>query len=205
MLLSSMLLFLGSSAILAELRLDWIMELLLYLSLTILVLGANKDRFRIVIEVIIVLSLLTWIISNLPGLGELHNLSRLGQSLAFCVGSLVCFQSVFSSGKVDSERVFASLSLYLLFGAVFSLLFSTVEQVWPGSFRIPEPALTGPGSKPGLNFVYFSYVTLATVGYGDIIPVSGPAKTLAVAEAILGQMYLVVVVAKLVGLHEKES
>jgi hypothetical protein len=205
MLLSSMLLFLGSSAILAELRLDWIMELLLFVSLTILVLGAYEHRFRIVMEMLIVLSLLAWIISTLAGLGELHNLSRLSQSLAFAVGSLECFRAIFSSGKVDSERVFASLSLYLLFGAVFSLLFSTVEQVWPGSFRVSEPAAAAPGSKPGLNFVYFSYVTLATVGYGDIIPLSGPAKTLAVAEAILGQMYLVVVVAKLVGLHEKES
>lgn len=204
-LLSSMLLFLSSSATLSELGLSWMMELLLFLTLTILVLGSFTHRIRIVTEMLIALSLLGWIISRLPSFEGILGLSRLGQSLAFALGSIACFRTVFGSGKVDSERICASLSLYLLFGVVFSLLFATVEQIWPGSFSIPEPTVAATEGRPRLNFVYFSYVTLSTVGYGDIVPVSGPAKTLAITEAILGQMYLVVVVAKLVGLHEKES
>jgi hypothetical protein len=51
--------------------------------------------------------------------------------------------------------------------------------------------------------LYFSFVTLGTLGYGDIIPVGGPARALAVVEAIGGQMYLVVVVARLVSLHQE--
>jgi hypothetical protein len=53
--------------------------------------------------------------------------------------------------------------------------------------------------------IYFSFVTLATLGYGDVVPASGPARALAMLEAVFGQLYLVVLVARLVSLYSRES
>jgi voltage-gated potassium channel Kch len=55
------------------------------------------------------------------------------------------------------------------------------------------------------NLSYFSFVTLTTLGYGDIVPISGPAKTFATLEAIVGQLYIALLVARLVGLHTAQS
>ena len=55
------------------------------------------------------------------------------------------------------------------------------------------------------NLSYFSFVTLTTLGYGDIVPVSGPAKTFSTLEAIVGQLYIALLVARLVGLHTAQS
>ena len=103
-------------------------------------------------------------------------------------------------GVVDAERIFAALDTYLLAGLVFGVCYWVMEQTWPGSF--------GMGSVRELDLaraVYFSFVTLATLGYGDIVPVSEPARGLAILEAVGGQMYLAVLVARLVSLYSKQA
>jgi hypothetical protein len=97
-------------------------------------------------------------------------------------------------GDVDAERIFAALDVYLLAGLTFGVAFRVVEQLAPGSFG-------GAHAGEPMSFVYFSFVTIATLGYGDIIPVSGPARSLTILEAVGGQMYLAVLVARLVSLY----
>jgi len=127
------------------------------------------------------------------------------------VGALVCLVSVWvilrfmlSEGSVSSERIFAALDVYLLFGIACGLLFCIFEEQWPGSFSVQGSSLAGGDRSPLAHTIYFSFVTLGTLGYGDITPVGGPARALAVAEAMIGQMYLVVVVARLVSLYKGE-
>ncbi|HJS56867.1 MAG TPA: potassium channel family protein [Vicinamibacteria bacterium] len=101
----------------------------------------------------------------------------------------------FRPGSVDAERIFAALDAYLLAGLTFGVGYWLIETSLPGSFR---------GSAPQLGLddsIYFSFVTIATLGYGDIVPVSGPARALTILEAVGGQMYLAVLVARLVSLH----
>jgi hypothetical protein len=122
------------------------------------------------------------------------------------MGTQFCFQAAFSRGRdVDRERISASISLYLMFGLIFALIFALVEKLLPGSFFYSILSSDGFDQKPLLHFMYFSYVTLATLGYGDIVPISGPAKGLALLEAIIGQLYLVLVVARLVSLYGKSE
>lgn len=103
------------------------------------------------------------------------------------------------STAVDAEHIAAALSTYLLAGLLFAALYMLVEGLLPGSLVGAETAETGGLTLP--TAIYFSYVTLATLGYGDIVPREGVARGLAVVEALGAQLYLTVMVARLVGLH----
>jgi hypothetical protein len=97
---------------------------------------------------------------------------------------------------VGPQQIYAALSAYLLAGLFFGALFWALEQALPGS-------LSHPGTDPGVmritTTIYFSFVTLASLGYGDILPLSDPARGLAMLEVVGGQLYLAVMVARLVG------
>jgi hypothetical protein len=88
---------------------------------------------------------------------------------------------------------------YLLAGIFFGVLYHAVESVWPGSFA----AAGAIKEFPLFDAIYFSFVTLATLGYGDLVPVSGVARGLAVVEAVSGQLFLAVMIARLVSTYEQ--
>lgn len=98
---------------------------------------------------------------------------------------------------VGREHIFAGLSGYLLLGLVCGQLCWLMEQHAPGSLAVP--AHTGTFSLP--DGVYFSFATLTTVGYGDITPRTELARGLATIEAVTGQIYFAVFVARLIGLY----
>jgi len=101
------------------------------------------------------------------------------------------------SMTVDAEHVAAALSAYLLAGVLFAVLYVLVDYRWPGS--VVELS-GGAGPLTLETAVYYSFVTLATLGYGDVVP-RGVARGLAVVEAVGAQLYLTVTVARLVGLY----
>jgi hypothetical protein len=104
---------------------------------------------------------------------------------------------------VDSEHLYAALSAYLLAGNFFGLCYWILDQTWAGSV-----VATAAGANPDLSLasaIYFSFVTLATTGYGDLVPRSLPARGLAIVEAVAGQLYLAVMVARLVSLYVIET
>jgi hypothetical protein len=112
----------------------------------------------------------------------------------FVVGILV--RAVYREPTVSANAV-AALCGYLLLGVAFGHAYCLVEEAVPGSFN----GLTGDRSDAEVHFqfTYFSFVTLTTVGYGDITPAKDTARSLALVEAITGQFYLAVLVADLVG------
>jgi voltage-gated potassium channel len=94
-----------------------------------------------------------------------------------------------------AEIIMGAASSYFLIGLVWAFTFSLMEKFAPGSFRLPESPIDVES-----QFVYFSFVTLTTVGYGDITPASMTARYYSVLEAVTGQLYLAVLVSGLVGL-----
>lgn len=107
----------------------------------------------------------------------------------------IIFAHIFKAKKVDLDSIFGAVSVYLLLGAIWSSVYFMIEYLLPGSFS---------GTNLGLNdFIYFSYVTLTTLGYGDILPVRSLARSLAVLEAIVGALYLAITIARLVSLYDK--
>ena len=95
------------------------------------------------------------------------------------------------------EILAASICVYILIGLSFATLYYIVEAFYPGSFIDTD----GQALQDGPDFLFFSYVTLTTVGYGNIEAITNQARSLASLEALTGQLYLTIMVARLVGLH----
>jgi hypothetical protein len=99
---------------------------------------------------------------------------------------------------ISAEQIYAALSAYLLAGLFFGVLHWAIAVAWPGSFG--EAGAPGPpGGFPLSTAIYYSFVTLATLGYGDVVPKTEVARGLAVIEAVGGQLYIAVTIARLVG------
>ncbi len=97
--------------------------------------------------------------------------------------------------RVNHDVINAAVSAYLLLGMVWAYGYLFLEMAHPGSFKGPHPVMDRD------DFYYFSFVTLATLGYGDIIPMTRPARSLAVVEAVTGQLYLAILIGRLVGAY----
>lgn len=101
-------------------------------------------------------------------------------------------RDVRAEGAVTERTLSGVLAIYLLIGMAFALVGSAVAAIQDG------PYFEGEADPTLSDFIYFSYVTLSTTGYGDLLPVTDIGRMLAVAEALLGQIYLVTVVAMIV-------
>lgn len=119
--------------------------------------------------------------------------------IVFFVAAILSY--VLGSGKVTWDKIYGAVCAYLLLGYAWTFAYSVTEEMQPGSFT--SVLSTMPTDLVGrvMQLRYFSFVTLATVGYGDIVPHTPAARTMALLEAILGQFYLVALVGRLVGLH----
>lgn len=100
------------------------------------------------------------------------------------------------AATVDVEHLYAALSAYLLAGIFFGIFYWVLEHVGPGTFAAPA-------EFSRMSAIYFSFVTLATLGYGDIVPRTDVARGLAIVEGVGGQLFLAVMVARLVSLYAR--
>jgi len=107
----------------------------------------------------------------------------------------------FRSGPITTHRIMGGVAAYLLLGVIWAEAYALVEIVRPGSFEGTLHVADGPRA-----WLYFSYITLATVGYGDVLPLHPVARSLATLEAVTGSLYLTILLARLVTLATiKES
>jgi Ion channel len=118
--------------------------------------------------------------------------------VAFVVVHLLGF--VLRAPSVNAEVLCASISAYLMLGLIWTMAYGLVDQLTPGgAFSFNTNA--GRQSMNGFNAFYFSFITLSTVGYGDITPLSRIARWLAALEAMTGLLYVAVLIARLVSLY----
>lgn len=118
--------------------------------------------------------------------------------VAFVVGNLLRF--VLRAPSVTVDVLCASIAAYLMLGLMWAMAYWLVDQITPGgAFSFNTNA--GPRSMKGFTGFYFSFITLTTVGYGDITPVSKAARWLAAMEAMTGSLYIAVLIARLVSLY----
>ena len=101
--------------------------------------------------------------------------------------------------RVTAQVLEAGISTYLVFGLLWTLAYMLVGQVDPNAFTFSESSAGH--SMDSFNALYYSLVTLTTMGYGDIVPVSRAARMLAVSEATTGVMYMSILIARLVGMY----
>jgi len=120
---------------------------------------------------------------------------------AVVLAMLTCVHHALRPGIVNTERILAALDAYLLAGLLFGVVYWTLDRLWPGSFGV---AGSSGGSIDQHRAIYFSFVTIATLGYGDVVPASETARGLAIVEGVSGQLYLTVLVARLVSLYSQQ-
>ena len=118
--------------------------------------------------------------------------------LAFVVANLLLF--ILRAVRIDSEVLCAGIAGYLMLGLLWAGAYALTADLVPGAFLFGSGPASGEGMK-GFTSLYFSFITLSTVGYGDIAPVSSVARMLAMLEAITGTLYMAVLIARLVSLH----
>jgi len=120
--------------------------------------------------------------------------------LIFVIVAAHLLRFILRAPTVDSEVLAAGVATYLLLGMLWMFLYLLVGFVEPHAFSLPSSA-AGKTTLDPFNAFYFSFVTLTTVGYGDILPVMPIARMLAVVEAVTGVLYLAVLIARLVTLY----
>ena len=173
-----------------------LIESLLAANLLAAVLPVSDRRGR---SVLLALMFLVWLARSAIAWLEHPALSAMTLGIWTVIGLLaaaLALRFAMRAASVDAEHLYAALSAYLLAGIFFGLFYWVLEQSWPGTF-----AFSGKFSR--VSALYFSFVTLATLGYGDIVPRTDIARGLAIVEGVGGQLFLAVLVARLVSLYSR--
>jgi hypothetical protein len=177
---------------------------LITLVLVMGVLAVGRRRRTLVVAVILALPAFIgkWVNHFRPDLvpTEVYLVTGL-LFVIFVVAHLLGF--ILRAPRVNSEVLCAGISTYLLLGLSWSFAYLLVAQLAPDAFFLNNGTTTG-HSLHGADAFYFSLITLSTVGYGDIIPVSNVARMLAAMEAITGSLFVAVLIARLVALYSSE-
>jgi len=162
-----------------------------------IIFAIRSKRTHGIVASILVLPLIvsTWSVYFVDS-AHIGLLTRVFGVLFFGYAVIIILQIIVRSSKVTRETIFAAIVAYLLIALMWAFLYMTMELVIPGSFSVPESSIR----QETMRFEYFSFVTITTLGYGDITPLTNRASALVVVEALIGQIYLVVLVAWLVGM-----
>ena len=126
----------------------------------------------------------------------LKMVERGAYTLFYGISLLVFLHRIFSEKMVTADTIQGGIAVYFLSGLLWAFFYHTLFL-----FHSDAISLSDQASGEFSDMIYFSFITLTTLGYGDITPVSQMAKTLTLLEAVWGQTYLAVLVARLVGLH----
>ena len=127
----------------------------------------------------------------------LHLISVTLFMLFYTYTLLLVLRHVLSVQEVTADEIYGALSVYILIGFVWGLGYGVLERLVPGSFH---SEVHGLGSA---DLIYYSFITLMTVGYGDMYPVSPIARSLSVIEAMVGIIFIAVFISRLVGMHTR--
>lgn len=117
-----------------------------------------------------------------------------------CLSILVCMtvRQTVRPGPVTGYRVMGGIAGYLLIGYTWAYAYQLVTQRVPDAIHFSARIADG-GVRQPMNLIYYSFITLTTAGYGDVYPVHPAARSLAVTETLVGQLYLAIMIASLVG------
>jgi len=138
-----------------------------------------------------------------PAVWVLHVTGQALSVASFGLVSVGLFAHLGRPGAITKGRLYASVSLYLMLGMFWFSVYYLLETLHPGSFIQTVPIEVR--ALPRDTLLYFSLVTLTTVGYGDVLPVSPPARLFAALEGATGVLYIAITVARLVAAYQRSS
>ena len=161
--------------------------------------GPSRHRSAFLVLTVVTLAV-RWgeLLSGVKGL-DLGALALTSVWLFYAVAIIVAH--LFQRQEVTVDTILGAIVTYLLAAVAFAQIFVTIELVEPGSFSGLSDAATVDRPELSNALMYFSLVCITTMGYGDIVPASELARSLSVLEGVFGQLYIAVMIARLVGLH----
>jgi len=124
-------------------------------------------------------------------------------SVCAVIGIFGVGRNVFTAKEASGDKIVASICVYLLIGMLFAMFYDILGNLYPSSFNLSDR--TAMLAESFSDYVYFSFITLTTTGFGDMVPVAPIARILAVLEGIIGPLYLAITVARLVGMYISEQ
>jgi hypothetical protein len=160
--------------------------------------AVSQKRLHMVIAAILLIPALVAVWTpDIPRYNTLLTIGYLCGLIVLGFAIISILNLIFTEETVTRQTISAAVAVYLLIALMWTFIYRLLENLYPGSFAVAHDGLHIAANK----YLYFSLVTITTLGYGDITPVGSQAIALSVLEAITGQIYLVVVVAWFVGMH----
>ena len=161
--------------------------------------GPSKQKAAFLVLTVVTLAV-RWgeLVSGVSGL-DIGALTLTAIWLLYAVWIIIAH--LFRRTDVTIDTILGAIVTYLLAAVAFSQLFLIIELLDEGAFRGLSDSTLADRHELSNSLLYFSFVCITTMGYGDIVPVSELGRSLAVLEGVFGQLYLAVMIARLVGLH----
>jgi hypothetical protein len=159
---------------------------------------SRRGQAMVLTAMVVLAEIVRWVSRQRPDAG-LAAWEPLAGAVAIGILVLLILHRVFQEGPVTRQRIEGAVAVYLLVALMWAELFQFLEALKPGSFQLPSG---GDGLSDRFSpLLYFSFITLTTLGYGDIVPVAPAARSLAMVEALIGQLYPAILIARLVSLQ----
>ena len=163
----------------------------------------NRLLFRVLLVLVVPILFSEWFVDPYATYEVLDWITTLATNALLFAVLVAVFADVIRSQRVTGDTIFGAVAVYLLFGVIMAMMFHFLNNVSPGSVIASVGEATSILERYDQfgELLYFSFVTLTSVGYGDLTPISPPARSLAMLEGIVGQLYLAILIARLVGIH----
>ena len=205
-LLTSMLGFLLVTAILAQYPAiggDQILMFVIEATLIVGVWSLVRQRFWFMAGVVLIaIGAMNIILEMVINHSWAPYINLIVALLFYLFTTVIAFRSLLTGNRINLNMIMGSICVYILVGISWSIFYFFVSVIHPGAFN----GVTETGAKQQFtDLLYYSFVTLSTLGYGDITPVTPIARTLAYIEALFGQFYIAILVASFVGMHISRS
>ena len=156
-----------------------------------------KNFFRITIVFFIVAIVIDWMQFFDPDGKFINTLRALLSAPVLALLLIMTLKSIRTAAKISKDVIFAALSGYILIGYIGAFLIMAISLLYPGSYNIEVRIGT-------LEALYFSFVTMTTLGYGEIVPISEQARAITILLSILGPMYVAILIAMIVGKYASQ-
>jgi hypothetical protein len=157
----------------------------------------NERKYKILILVFASLTFLTrWVASVVHSDARLF--SDISSIIYFIILAFIITKHIFNNKKIDIHKIMGAVVLYLLIGLIFAYIYSILDFFNPESFIV---SVAEPFENYEAKSFYYSFITLTTTGFGDVIPATAMARNFTVMESLIGQLFPVILIARLVSIE----
>lgn len=158
--------------------------------------GRSVQSFFVVVCAAVPTVLLRWISLETDN-SRYYDISLWFHAAIYLIAIALLLRYVFSRSVLDIDRLYGAAATYLMIGVMWSFCYAIVDRKYPQSFAIRGST----GALELTDLVYLSFSTLTTTGFGDVIPLTRVARAVCVIETIVGQLFIAILIARLVGFH----